>query len=252
MTTIIGIKTLILVFSLLLGSLSNMLIYRLPRQQDIVFSRSGCYHCGKVLSWLSLFPIISYIVQRGQSTCCDKHIPIRYLIVECLFFALACMYTLIPSAFYGNLHLTLFSAICIILFFTDLEEYCLPLSLNIGLIMLGLVYIWLGQIPIDILIPSVIGIVTLLLFRFVCNAIYKKDTLGLGDIFLLAALMINWGVTTGIISLYIAVILGGLFSLSLVLLGKRKRSDYIPFGPFIFIGFFVAYFFSEQILHIIL
>ena len=102
---------IIIGLGLLLGSFSNMLIYRLPRQLDIVFSRSGCYHCGKTLSWTSLIPIVSYLFQLGRSVCCQKHIPLRYLIVECLFLYLACLYTLIPSAFNHNLHLTLFSAI---------------------------------------------------------------------------------------------------------------------------------------------
>ena len=88
----------------------------------------------------------------------------------------------------------------------------------------------------------------LLLFRFTCNRFYKQDTFGLGDIFLLVALMLNWGVLTGVMTLYIAVVLGGMFSLILLLLRKKQRYDHIPFGPFIFIGFYIAYFYSEQLL----
>ena len=73
---------------------------------------------------------------------------------------------------------------------------------------------------------------------------YKKETLGLGDGFLLAGISINFNGMLTLSTLYIGIILAGIYSLILIAFTSKTRHSYIPFGPFLVSGFFISYFFN--------
>ena len=136
---------LILVFSFILGALvgsfTNVLIYRLPRKENIAFPPSHCPHCDHRLGVLDLFPIISWLYLRGQCRYCGKPIKARYPIVE-LVTAIA--YTAIAYKFdpileplltvgYWFLFTILLAGSAI-----DFETFELPDELTIPAIFVGL------------------------------------------------------------------------------------------------------------------
>ena len=57
------------VFGASLGSFANVMADRL-RVKSFWNSRSECLNCGKELSWRELFPIISYLYQKGKCKSC--------------------------------------------------------------------------------------------------------------------------------------------------------------------------------------
>lgn len=68
----------------ILGSFVTMLSYRLPRRQSIIHPRSSCPHCGHVLGWRDLVPILSWIFARGRCRHCRVSISPRYPMTEIL------------------------------------------------------------------------------------------------------------------------------------------------------------------------
>jgi prepilin signal peptidase PulO-like enzyme (type II secretory pathway) len=72
------------VFGAVIGSFLNVLIYRMPRQQSIVFPHSHCTSCGHRLGAADLFPIFSYLFLRGRCRYCGVGISHRYPLVEFL------------------------------------------------------------------------------------------------------------------------------------------------------------------------
>ena len=152
---IAGVTALILVFSFILGALvgsfTNVLIYRLPRKENIAFPPSHCPHCDHRLGVLDLFPIISWLALRGKCRYCGKPIKPRYPIVE-LITALA--YTAIAYKFdpileplltvgYWFLFTILLAGSAI-----DFETFELPDELTIPAIFVGLgIAALLGAFP---------------------------------------------------------------------------------------------------------
>ena len=230
-----------LLFGSILGSFANMLIYRLPLNKNIVYPNSFCPCCKHALSFRNLIPLFSYLFQKGKCSFCNKPITFRYFLVEVLYVLLFFGYLSNGSPIFLNHHLFLFSFGCIILFFTDIEHYILPVSLNMSIIVLGLVFSFYNNVLVANLTSTLIIVSILLLTRLVFNFIYKKDTFGLGDIILLAGISINWGWGICLMSFYFGAILGGTFSIGLILTKKKKRLDYIAFGPFLILGFFLGY-----------
>mgnify|MGYP001453618479 CR=1 FL=1 len=233
------------------GSFANMLIYRLPKNKNIVFPGSFCPTCNANLSWKNLIPILSFLIQKGTCSYCKTPIHKRYFLVELIYIFLTFLYLSPASTLFLYHQFYIFSCICIVLFFTDLDHFILPVYLNCSLIMLGLITNFFNYTIMLHLIPTLIFISCLVLLRLIFNFIYKKDTFGIGDIILLTGFSINWGWLIGLSSLYFASIIGGTFCIFLLATKKKKRLDYIAFGPFLMIGFYLSYFFNPLILNLL-
>jgi len=65
-----------------IGSFLNVVIYRVPRNQSIVFPPSHCPRCGKHIRWYDNIPLISWIRLKGRCRFCQGPISPRYLVIE--------------------------------------------------------------------------------------------------------------------------------------------------------------------------
>ncbi len=65
-----------------IGSFLNVVVYRLPRGESIVFPPSHCPTCGRAIRWYDNIPILSWIVLRGRCRDCGAGISPRYIIIE--------------------------------------------------------------------------------------------------------------------------------------------------------------------------
>ena len=54
----------------ILGSFYLVVGTRLPKDEDVIKSRSKCDSCQKKLKWYNLIPIFSYIFQKGKCSSC--------------------------------------------------------------------------------------------------------------------------------------------------------------------------------------
>ncbi|WP_045233908.1 prepilin peptidase, partial [Deinococcus pimensis] len=68
----------------LIGSFSNVLIYRMPRRESVAFPPSHCPSCDRPLSPIDLVPILSWAFLRGRCRTCRAPISARYPLVELL------------------------------------------------------------------------------------------------------------------------------------------------------------------------
>lgn len=116
-------------FGALIGSFANVVVYRLPRGESVVFPGSHCPNCNHELGALELVPILSWVALRGHCRSCRVPISARYPLVEGLmalgFFALALKF---PLERYGVtvLPLLLLFALLLILALIDLDTQLLP------------------------------------------------------------------------------------------------------------------------------
>jgi len=127
------------VLGLAVGSFLNVVIYRLPRGQSVVFPPSHCPACGKRLTPAELVPVLSYLWQKGRCRRCGARISPRYPLVEALsglLFAFAAWWVPWPQAAFS----WFFFAALVALAFIDAEHEILPDALTYGGLGLGLVF----------------------------------------------------------------------------------------------------------------
>ena len=58
----------------IVGSFLNVVVYRLPRGENLVFPSSACPKCGTNLTWRENLPIIGWIMLGGRCRFCRSKI----------------------------------------------------------------------------------------------------------------------------------------------------------------------------------
>ncbi len=77
-------------FGACVGSFLNVVIWRLPRGESIVFPGSHCPSCGRAIAWYDNIPLLSWIVLRARCRHCKAPISPRYLLVEAVTAVIVC------------------------------------------------------------------------------------------------------------------------------------------------------------------
>ncbi|WP_099352109.1 prepilin peptidase [Fredinandcohnia onubensis] len=231
------------VIGLLLGSFYNVVGLRIPKSDSIIHPRSACPKCHHQLTAKELIPVLSYLFQKGACRNCGNKISPIYPSVE---MATAILFTISPFLVGWSKELivawTLISLLMIV-FVSDIAYMIIPDK--ILLFFAPLLLIERIIVPLDpwwdMLLGSVVGFLLLLLI-----AVVSKGGMGGGDIKLYAVLGIVLGWKLVLLSFFFATIVGTLFGLLGMVIGKVKKGKPMPFGPAIVVGTLVAYFFGND------
>ena len=222
-----------MVFTLLglfVGSFLNVCIDRLPRGQSIIHPRSHCAACNRKLGNLDVIPIFSYLWLRGRCRYCQAPIPIRLPIVEGMT---GLLFALLYWKFGLGLELGIslvYTCLLTVIFVIDLEnQLVLDKVIYPGMILaLAFSFFWPELGVVSSLIGGAIGLAAMAL-PFI---IYRRG-MGMGDVKLGALVGLMSGYPLVAIALLLAVITGGLVAAILLAFKIKKRSDPIPFAPFL-------------------
>jgi leader peptidase (prepilin peptidase)/N-methyltransferase len=241
----------VFIFGAIAGSFLNVCIYRLPRDESLLFPSSHCPNCGKPVKLYDNIPILSYVILMGKCRHCKKVISARYPIVETLSGLLSMALVMKYGLTLHFLLLLLFVFSLIIITFIDLDYQIIPDILSIPGILAGIGASFF--IPRAYWIDSIFGILLGGGFLFIIAVTYKwvtnREGMGGGDIKLLAMVgaWLGWKAIPFILfsSSFIGALIGGIS-----LLSARKSLRYkIPFGPFISIASIIYIFFGLEIIN---
>lgn len=229
---------------MIIGSFLNVLIYRLPRGENIAFPGSHCRSCGyKIRSWENI-PVLSYIFLRGRCSSCKEKISPIYPFIEFItgiFFA----FTAYKYSFTGQGYIGVaFISILLVIFFIDLEHFIIPDSLIVALFILSLIKLFLLKEPAFIN-ALVTGLAIFTFFYLVF--ILSKEKFGGGDVKLFTALAFFFGWPLTNLLVILASVLGLLVAGLLILTSQMKKDSPIPFGPFIAMASVITLFYGKEI-----
>lgn len=235
----------------IIGSFLNVCIYRIPREESILYPPSHCPNCGTPLHWYDLIPILSYILQRGKCRYCRESISLQYPVIECLngllYLAIYNKFGLsMDFIFYG----TIFSVLLIISFI-DLHFQIIPDFLNILILILAIIYKILQFTLYGISSNLFNSILALIISGgiFLIIVILSKGGMGGGDVKLIGVLGFILGIKMVLLNIFLSFILGAIISIFLLLFKIKERKDSIPFGPFICLAFIITVFWGDLIIN---
>lgn len=146
-------------------------------------------------------------------------------------------------------------------FIIDYRLQIIPNRLTLAIFELGLIFtfsevllnIGLGiNIFIDNILGMFVGGGIFLLITLIGGIIAGKEAMGFGDVKLMGALGLFFGWKTIIMISVIAFLLAAIVSIAVLVSKKKKMDEYIPFGPFIVVGSFIAIYVPFEILFIAL
>lgn len=236
---------------LCLGSFYLVIGKRLPQGLNAVNDRSKCDSCGHVLAWYDLIPIFSFVILGGKCRYCHKRISFLNPIVEIsmgLLFAYAYYRYQISYEMYMFM---ITSSLMMIIFISDFSYYIIldsPLVLG-GLltIILKLSYFGLKETGLSIL-SGVILFACMLLIKVIGDKIFKRESLGGGDIKFSFIIGLVLGYRLGLCALILSTFLALPYSFAALML---KKNNEVPYGPFLASSLFLVFAFTEKFLNLI-
>ena len=142
-------------------------------------------------------------------------------------------------------------------FVVDLKEQIIPNRLNLIIFELGLVFVFLyGFSNINIALNMLIGMIAgggiFLIITLLGGLIAGKEAMGMGDVKLMGALGLYFGLQNIVVISVLAFLIGAIGSIIFMIISKKNANTYIPFGPFIVISSIITIFVPFNILFNIL
>jgi leader peptidase (prepilin peptidase)/N-methyltransferase len=255
----------------LIGSFLNVVVYRVPAGKSVVSPPSACPHCAaRIRPWDNI-PVISWFVLRGKCRDCGAPIAIRYPLVEfatAVFFVAIAWWQLdwlsvalndgsaanIVAAILQLIAFLYLGAISVALLLIDLDTRRLPNVIVLPGYIAGIVLLAAAavlRLEFFPLLTSAIGAMALFAF-YLLLALIRPGGMGLGDVKLagVLGLFLGWiGLGSLLVGAFAAFLLGGIFSIALMITKRAGRRTAIPFGPWMLGGCWVGVFFGETIAH---
>jgi len=241
---------LIFILGLIVGSFCNVCIYRIPKNESIIYPASHCPKCRTTIKPVDNIPLLSYILLKGRCRNCGSKISIQYPVVELLTGIIYLIIYLIYGLSIQSLIYIILSSALIIIAFIDLNEQIVPDVISLPGIGVGLILSFF--VPYLSFINSALGVVVgggiILIIALVGSMIFKKEAMGGGDVKLAAMIgaFLGWRYT--IISLFLGFFLGALAGIFLILSKIKSKEDMVPFGPFIALGSLITLLWGEKII----
>ena len=227
----------------IVGSFLNVLIYRLPRKIEVVYSRSFCPECGHKLGFFDLIPLLSYILLKGKCRYCGEKISFIYPLVEFLtgvIFVISFIYYGF-SIFY--LKFIIFSSILIVISIIDLKTMeIMDGPLYFGLFM-GVIFLLIEKNFINTLYGIVIA--PLIFFLII---VLSKGGMGGGDLKLSFLFGLYLSFPKIIPWFFLSFLIGFIPAIYLLITKKATRKTPLPFGPFMAISGIIVFLFGNQII----
>lgn len=271
-----------------IGSFLNVVADRLENKESIFFGRSHCDKCKTNLRPKDLIPLLSYAFLKGKCRYCATQLSYYYPLAEILtglFFVLGAyfvnlfVFSDVATWLYYVYILAIF-CVYIVIILSDLKFRIIPnkavatgvvisvlFTIANQIYILSSLYLALKSDPIlgkyllqtDFFTSrisfaltdfglAVLSAFLIALFFWFLIVVTKGRGMGGGDVKLAFLIGLFNGLPNNVIAIFSGFLTGALYSVVLIIIGRRKFTDAIPFGPFLILGSLLALFFGSQII----
>ncbi len=225
----------VFIFGIVIGSFLNVLIYRIPKGENIAYPASKCQSCQTPLKWWHNIPIISWIILGGKCYFCKEKISMQYPIIEFITGMIAVILFLkLGLVWYMPIVFIVFSLL-LALVVMDFKYLAVADSLNLLALSLAIIQ----PNIIDSIEYAFMASGGLALLRYYLSYFLKKEAMGEGDIIVAGTM----GALLGFPLFFYALFLSAILAMVPSIMAKDKI---VPFVPFLAIATFIVYIADNQ------
>lgn len=235
MTETALIAFVIFIFGTLIGSFLNVVIYRIPKGESIVFPASKCQSCQTPLKWWHNIPIVSWLLLRGKCYFCHEKISAQYPVVE--FFTgilFVLLYMKLGLVWYLPFAAASFAAL-FALVMIDFKYMAVPDNVNFAALIFAL-------IQPDFLHAALYAAIAaggLWLIGLFSSLIARRQAMGGADVIVAGTM----GALLGFPNFFAALFLSAILAIIPALLYRERG---VPFVPFLALATFIVYLYSTE------
>jgi leader peptidase (prepilin peptidase)/N-methyltransferase len=258
----IGMNNIILyimvfIFGSVIGSFLNVCIYRMPREESIIFPLSRCPLCKIPIKVWDNIPILSFLMLGGKCRACSEKISFRYPLVEALNAALYIVLLWRFGFVWETLVYFMFASALIVITFIDVDFQIIPDVITLPGVVIGLA---VGSL----ILPDPFARWALLGFKssmvgaavgfglFYFIAFASRGGMGGGDIKMMAMVGAFMGWKAVLLTTFMASLIGSIWGIFLMIFKGKGRKTQIPFGPFLAAGTLIALLYGQEIINLYL
>jgi len=225
----------VFIFGIVIGSFLNVLIYRIPKGENIAYPASKCQNCQTPLKWWHNIPIVSWIILGGKCYFCKDKISMQYPIIEFTTGIIAVLiFFKLGLVWYMPIVFIVFSLL-LALVMIDFKYLAVPDSLNLLALSLAII----SPDIINSIQYALMASGGLALLRYYLSYFLNKEAMGEGDIIVAGTM----GALLGFPLFFYALFLSAILAIVPSLLAKGKI---VPFVPFLAIATFIVYIADSQ------
>lgn len=226
---------LVFIFGAMIGSFLNIVIYRTPNGESIVFPASKCQSCQTPLKWWHNIPIFSWLFLRGKCYFCQEKISVQYPVVEFLTGVIFLMlYLKLGLVWYLSFVAGAFAAL-FALVMIDFKYMAVPDNVNFTALIFAL-------IQPDFLHAALYAAIAaggLYLIGLLSSVIARRQAMGGADVIVAGTM----GALLGFPNFFVAIFLSAILAMIPALIYRERG---VPFVPFLAMATFIVYLYDTQ------
>jgi leader peptidase (prepilin peptidase)/N-methyltransferase len=235
---------IVFLYGIIIGSFLNVCIYRIPKKENIVTTRSHCMTCGYQLKWYDLVPLFSFVVLGGKCRKCKTKLSVQYPLIEglngVLYLIVFIRYGLSVDSL---LYCLLFSAL-LALSVIDFRTYEIPVVFNYFILTLGLVRIATDYTHWQ---QYVIGFLSVSVVLAILYFASRGRAIGGGDVKLMAVCGLLLGWKLNVLAFFAGCILGSI--IHVIRMKVTKEGHVLAMGPYLSLGVALSVLFGDYFLN---
>jgi len=240
-----------IIFGAIVGSFLNVCIFRLPKEESIIWPGSHCPHCKKPIRFYDNIPLLSYLLLGGKCRQCHRSISLQYPLVEGITALLSLF--LIMKFGLSPTYLIYFAFVAALIVITVIDLYHQIIPDVISLPGIGVGLLASLMIPQITFFNSLLGILlgggSLFLIATVYQWLFKREGMGGGDVKMLAMIGAFLGWKAVIVTILLGSLIGSIIGIIAMALKGKDFKYAIPFGPFLSLGAVAALFYGERLIY---
>ena len=245
------IYILIFIVGSILASFIHVYVTRTMKGESIIKPRSHCTNCSYQLKWYELIPIVSFLIQKGKCSKCGAKIGIDSLLSELLLSSLFVIVYIRYGFSYNTLIGFIISMMLLSIFISDFKEMII---LDSTMVTSGLLYYIIILVNVGLkgvyksFLYGIFGFVLMLIIKIIGDKLFKRESLGGGDIklaFVMGSILPY--------NLFLISLVGASFlALPYALVTTRKtKSHELSFGPFLVASLLIVFLLKNDIINIL-
>ncbi|WP_134052251.1 prepilin peptidase [Rheinheimera aquimaris] len=264
---------MVAIFSLVIGSFLNVVIYRLPKMMEndwqqeyqayfnadtaaaparfnLAVPRSACPACNAPVQARDNVPVLSWLLLKGKCRSCSAPISARYPVVEALTAVLSAVVAWKLGFGLAAAVIIFTTWVLIALTFIDIDKMLLPDQLTLPLLWLALLFSLSDSAfvnPAQAIVGAAAGYLSLWSVYWLFKLLTGKEGMGYGDFKLLAVFGALLGASQLPLIILLSSLVGAVVGITLLSVQGKDKATPIPFGPYIAAAGWIALLWGEQL-----
>lgn len=233
--TALSLTFLIFIFGLMIGSFLNVVIYRVPKGENIAFPASHCQSCQTSLKWYHNIPLFSWAFLAGKCAFCKVSIAKQYPLVEFITgIIFVALFTKLGLVWYFPFVAFSFAAL-LALVMIDFKYMAVPDSVN----FVALAFAFVQPEYLQAVTHAAIAAGGLFLIGLLSSVIARKQAMGGADVIVAGTM----GALLGFPNFFMALFLSAILAMIPAMIWRDKG---VPFVPFLALATFIVYLYNTQ------